>query len=43
MFAIVSTLLRYPLSWLGSKHQLALENLAVGGKNAVERETYATD
>jgi putative transposase len=29
MFAIVSTLLRYPLSWLGSKHQLALENLAL--------------
>ena len=29
MFAIVSTLLRYPLSWLRFKHQLALENLAL--------------
>jgi len=29
MFAIVSTLLRYPSSWLRSRHQLALENLAL--------------
>ena len=29
MFAIVSRLLRYPLSWLRPKHELALENLAL--------------
>ena len=29
MFTIVSTLLRYPLSWLRSRHQLGLENLAL--------------
>jgi hypothetical protein len=28
MFAIVSTLLRYPSSWLRSRQQLALENVA---------------
>jgi hypothetical protein len=29
MFAIVATLLRYPLSWLRPQHQLALEILAL--------------
>src|SRR5258708_39959916 len=29
MFAIVSALLRYPLSWFRPKHQLALEVLAL--------------
>jgi hypothetical protein len=37
MFAIVSALLRYLLSWLRAKHELALENLAlrhqIGGLN----------
>ena len=29
MFAIVAVLLRYPLSWLRPKHELALEILAL--------------
>jgi len=35
MFAIISVLLRYPLSWLRPKQQLALENLALRHQIAV--------
>ena len=35
MFAIVSALLRYLLSWLRRKHELALENLALQHQIAV--------
>jgi len=35
MFAIVSALLRYLLSWLRPKHELALENLALQHQVAV--------
>ena len=39
MFAIVSALLRYPLSWFRPKHQLALEVLALRHQIAVLRRT----